>query len=167
MYTYLYIYTSTHLYMTLLTYIHACMHACIHKHTYVHRYIDTWIHGYIDTYIHTCGHIICSCLVVSLWISNIGTLYLSMDDLSFWVKHILQWLRFFCCVAASAFPPDGEVPCMLNVCFLSLFPKIGCCKTLGEMKWTVPQTWKRWPTKTAGTLLRVVSELHVIHRSLK
>ena len=42
--------------------------------------------------------------------------------------------QFFCCVAASAFPPDGEVPCMLNVCFLSLFPKIGCCKTLGEMK---------------------------------
>ena len=42
--------------------------------------------------------------------------------------------QFFCCVAGSALPPDGEVPCMFNVCFLNLFPKIGCCMKLGELK---------------------------------
>eukprot|EP00438_Fugacium_kawagutii_P015585 Skav229718 [mRNA] locus=scaffold49:285161:285511:- [translate_table: standard] len=42
--------------------------------------------------------------------------------------------QFFCCVAGSALPPDSEVPCMLNICFLSVFPKIGCCVKLGDMR---------------------------------
>ena len=38
-----------------------------------------------------------------------------------------------CCVSGSAIPPDSEVPCMFNVCFLNLFPRIGCCVRLGDM----------------------------------
>eukprot|EP00438_Fugacium_kawagutii_P001400 Skav209318 [mRNA] locus=scaffold994:553023:557566:+ [translate_table: standard] len=42
--------------------------------------------------------------------------------------------QFFCCVSAAALPPDGEVPMMFSICFLSLFPKVGCLKKLAEMK---------------------------------
>lgn len=42
--------------------------------------------------------------------------------------------QLFCCVAGSAFPPDDEVPCMLNMCFLNCFPRLGCCISLGDMK---------------------------------
>ncbi|CAJ1415065.1 unnamed protein product [Effrenium voratum] len=42
--------------------------------------------------------------------------------------------QFFCCVAGSALPPDDEVPCMVNVCFLNCFPRLGCCLKLGDMK---------------------------------
>mmetsp|Transcript_63168 Transcript_63168/g.150918 ORF Transcript_63168/g.150918 Transcript_63168/m.150918 type:complete len:141 (-) Transcript_63168:169-591(-) len=39
-----------------------------------------------------------------------------------------------CCVAGSALPPDSEVPCMVNMCFLNCFPKLGICVSLGDMK---------------------------------
>ena len=42
--------------------------------------------------------------------------------------------QFCCCVAGSALPPDDEVPCMVNMCFLNCFPRIGCCMRLGDMK---------------------------------
>ena len=42
--------------------------------------------------------------------------------------------QFFCCVHGTSLPPDGEVPCMLNVCFLNLYPRLGCCMRLGDMK---------------------------------
>ena len=39
-----------------------------------------------------------------------------------------------CCVAGSALPPDSEVPCMVNMCFLNCFPRLGICVKLGDMK---------------------------------
>ena len=39
-----------------------------------------------------------------------------------------------CCVAGSALPPDSEVPCMVNMCFVNCFPRIGICVKLGDMK---------------------------------
>ncbi|CAJ1407130.1 unnamed protein product [Effrenium voratum] len=39
-----------------------------------------------------------------------------------------------CLVSGSALPPDAEVPCMLSVCFLTCFPKPGCCVRLGDVK---------------------------------
>eukprot|EP00438_Fugacium_kawagutii_P034560 Skav201798 [mRNA] locus=scaffold645:131735:132127:- [translate_table: standard] len=42
--------------------------------------------------------------------------------------------QFFCCVSGAALPPDDEVPCMVNICFLNLFPRLGCCMKLGDMK---------------------------------
>ena len=39
-----------------------------------------------------------------------------------------------CCVAGSALPPDSEVPCMVNMCFVNCFPRLGICVKLGDMK---------------------------------
>ena len=39
-----------------------------------------------------------------------------------------------CCVAGSALPPDDEVPCMVNMCFINCFPQLGICASLGSMK---------------------------------
>merc|ERR1712151_796884 len=41
-----------------------------------------------------------------------------------------------CCVAAVAFPPDSEVPCLLSCCFLTCSPKVGCCKKMNEINET-------------------------------
>ena len=40
----------------------------------------------------------------------------------------------FCCYGAAALPTDSEVPVTCAICFLSLYPKVGCFKKLGEMK---------------------------------
>ena len=56
--------------------------------------------------------------------------------------------QFFCCVTGSAFPPDDEVPCMLNVCFLNCFPRLGCCMKLGDMK-AKQMPWESEATTTS------------------
>lgn len=56
--------------------------------------------------------------------------------------------QFFCCVTGSAFPPDDEVPCMLNVCFLNCFPRLGCCMRLGDMK-AKQMPWESEATTTS------------------
>lgn len=40
----------------------------------------------------------------------------------------------FCCYGAAALPPDAEVPATCAILFLALYPKVGCLKTLGELK---------------------------------
>ena len=48
---------------------------------------------------------------------------------------LLLWrpAQICCCVAGSALPPDDEVPCMVNMCFVNCFPRLGICVSLGDM----------------------------------
>ena len=41
-----------------------------------------------------------------------------------------------CCVAACAFPPDEEVPCMIAECCIMCYPtdSMGVCKTVGDVR---------------------------------
>ena len=39
-----------------------------------------------------------------------------------------------CCVASAALPCNDEVPVLVNVLGLNLYPSVGCCKTIGAIK---------------------------------
>jgi hypothetical protein len=40
----------------------------------------------------------------------------------------------FCCYGACALPTDAEVPSTCGLCFLALYPSVGCLKKVGELK---------------------------------
>ena len=40
----------------------------------------------------------------------------------------------FCCYGAAALPPSEDVPASCAVCFLALYPQVGCMKKVGDFK---------------------------------
>ncbi|OLQ00431.1 Intraflagellar transport protein 122-like [Symbiodinium microadriaticum] len=50
------------------------------------------------------------------------------------LQNATRQTQLCCCVAGSALPPDDEVPCMVNMCFINCFPQLGICASLGSMK---------------------------------